>query len=235
MGWRILFLCIFLHSFKIMGKKPFWWNWFTIDTVIDCSIYTIYIIIITSHLLLIEINYLINFNVVLYHNCTINEHLTAVIVLYHWNNSLWIMLHSILVWFGSMMLNATFNNISVISWWSVLLVEETGVLEKTIDLSHVTDKCLHSDTLLWFQVNHSLLLQYNSIKYRTSISMWKYIYCHGFKNMKRIWAIILFFSLKYQTHNNILKCIELTFKLLCSIEILLKVALNTINLNPVIQ
>jgi hypothetical protein len=24
--------------------------------------------------------------------------------------------------------NATFNNISVISWWSVLLVEETGVL-----------------------------------------------------------------------------------------------------------
>ena len=28
---------------------------------------------------------------------------------------------------GSMMFNTTFNNISVISWWSVLLVEETGV------------------------------------------------------------------------------------------------------------
>jgi hypothetical protein len=28
---------------------------------------------------------------------------------------------SITFWF-----NATFNNISVISWWSVLLVEETG-------------------------------------------------------------------------------------------------------------
>ena len=27
-----------------------------------------------------------------------------------------------------MAFNATFNNISVISWWSVLLVEETGVL-----------------------------------------------------------------------------------------------------------
>jgi hypothetical protein len=26
-----------------------------------------------------------------------------------------------------MMFNATFNNISDISWWSVLLVEETGV------------------------------------------------------------------------------------------------------------
>jgi len=25
-----------------------------------------------------------------------------------------------------MMINATFNNISVISWWSVLMVEETG-------------------------------------------------------------------------------------------------------------
>jgi len=27
------------------------------------------------------------------------------------------------------LLNATFNNISAISWWSVLLVEETGVPE----------------------------------------------------------------------------------------------------------
>ena len=26
-----------------------------------------------------------------------------------------------------MVFNATFNNISVISWWSVLLVEETGI------------------------------------------------------------------------------------------------------------
>jgi hypothetical protein len=31
-----------------------------------------------------------------------------------------------LVWFGFMVFNATFNNISVISWQSVLLVEETG-------------------------------------------------------------------------------------------------------------
>ena len=28
---------------------------------------------------------------------------------------------------GVMVLNATFNNSLVISWWSVLLVEETGV------------------------------------------------------------------------------------------------------------
>jgi hypothetical protein len=30
-----------------------------------------------------------------------------------------------MVWF--MMFNATFNNISDISWWSVLVVEETGI------------------------------------------------------------------------------------------------------------
>jgi hypothetical protein len=30
-----------------------------------------------------------------------------------------------LVWFGFMVFNATFNNISVILWRSVLLVEET--------------------------------------------------------------------------------------------------------------
>ena len=32
-----------------------------------------------------------------------------------------------MVWCGLWCLNATFNNISVISWRSVLLVEETGV------------------------------------------------------------------------------------------------------------
>jgi hypothetical protein len=43
-----------------------------------------------------------------------------------------------------MVFNATFNNISVISWWSVLLVEETKkeYPEKTTDLSQVTDKLL---------------------------------------------------------------------------------------------
>jgi hypothetical protein len=40
-------------------------------------------------------------------------------------------------------LNATFNNISVISWLSVLLVEKPEYAEKTTDLSHVTDKLNH--------------------------------------------------------------------------------------------
>ena len=39
-----------------------------------------------------------------------------------------------------MVFNATFNNISVISWWSVLLVDKTEYPEKTNDPSQVTDK-----------------------------------------------------------------------------------------------
>jgi hypothetical protein len=42
-----------------------------------------------------------------------------------------------------MMLNDTFNNISVISWPSVLLMEETGVRGETTDLSQVADKLYH--------------------------------------------------------------------------------------------
>jgi hypothetical protein len=39
-----------------------------------------------------------------------------------------------------MVFNATFNNLSVISWQSVLLVEETG---ENTDLPQVTDKLYH--------------------------------------------------------------------------------------------
>jgi len=44
-------------------------------------------------------------------------------------------------WF--MVFNSTVNNILVISWGSVLLVKETGVLEKTTNLLQVTDKLYH--------------------------------------------------------------------------------------------
>jgi hypothetical protein len=42
-----------------------------------------------------------------------------------------------------MVFDTTFNNISVISWQSVLLMEETEYLEKTSDLPQVTDKLYH--------------------------------------------------------------------------------------------
>ena len=47
------------------------------------------------------------------------------------------------VFVGLMVFNAIFNNISVISCRSVLLVEETRGPGKTTDLSHVTDKLYH--------------------------------------------------------------------------------------------
>ena len=48
-----------------------------------------------------------------------------------------------------MVLNATFNNIPVISWRSGLLVKETGVPGETIDLSQVTDIILYRVHLAW--------------------------------------------------------------------------------------
>ena len=47
------------------------------------------------------------------------------------------------VFVGLMVFNAIFNNISVISCRSVLLVEETRGPGKTIDLSQVSDKLYH--------------------------------------------------------------------------------------------
>jgi hypothetical protein len=50
-----------------------------------------------------------------------------------------------------MMFNVTFNNISVISWQSVLLVKETRVLGEnhpSADLLHVTDKTLSHNVVL---------------------------------------------------------------------------------------
>ena len=48
-------------------------------------------------------------------------------------------MYRLILWF--MVFNATFNNISVISWLSVLLVEETGVPGE--NLSQITDKLYH--------------------------------------------------------------------------------------------
>jgi hypothetical protein len=42
-----------------------------------------------------------------------------------------------------MVFNATFNNISIISWWSVLWVEKKEYPVNTTDLSQVTDKIYH--------------------------------------------------------------------------------------------
>ena len=53
-----------------------------------------------------------------------------------------------------MVFNGAFNNISNISWWPVLLVEETGEPGETTDLSLVTDKHYHIKLYgVYFAVN----------------------------------------------------------------------------------
>jgi hypothetical protein len=62
----------------------------------------------------------------------------------------------IMVWF--MVLNATFNNMSVISWREILLMEETGDPEKTTDISQVTQKLITYCCIAWVRFDLSTLV-----------------------------------------------------------------------------
>jgi hypothetical protein len=47
------------------------------------------------------------------------------------------------LWFRYMVFNVTLNNISIISWRSVLLVGKKEYTKKTTDMSQITDKRYH--------------------------------------------------------------------------------------------
>jgi hypothetical protein len=51
-----------------------------------------------------------------------------------------------------MVFNAIFNNISIMSWWSVLLVDETRVPRENHDLPQVADKLYHN--VVWRTPRH---------------------------------------------------------------------------------
>jgi hypothetical protein len=57
--------------------------------------------------------------------------------------------------------NTTFNNISAITWQSVLLVEETGVPRETHDLQQVTDKLTNHIMMYWVHLTMSRIRTHN--------------------------------------------------------------------------
>ena len=69
--------------------------------------------------------------------------------------------HLLSIWFGLMVFNATINNISVISWGSVLLVEETGVPRENHRPVEITDKhyhiMLYTSLWWWFELTASVV------------------------------------------------------------------------------
>jgi hypothetical protein len=94
-----------------------------------------------------------------------------------------------------MVFNATFNNVSIISWWSVffLLVEETGVPKEKHRPVEVTDKLLSQNVvssipLHEWDSNSQLLVvkgtdcigscksNYNNITTKTALYIYIYIY-----------------------------------------------------------
>ena len=82
-----------------------------------------------------------------------------------------------------MVFNTTFNNISVISWWSVLLVEETREKPHTNNFYFF---CLLNKSL-YFSYTHLLD---GRIMVRT---LWYHVVCKSIVNM--LWAICTFLIL----------------------------------------
>ena len=85
-----------------------------------------------------------------------------------------------------MMFKATFNNISIIVWRSVLLVEETRVTGETTDLSQVTDKLYHimpTERRIVENLLYNFFISIFSVEYLLYRNHIKYI-CDNYKKNK---------------------------------------------------
>jgi hypothetical protein len=137
-----------------------------------------------------------------------------------------------------MVFSATFNNISVTLWQSVLLVEETRVSGKKPPTGH---KCILTKEssrhnpgpvvvmLIWYL---DLQIPIQSVPITTKVMSLNPVHGEAYmlqhyviKFVSDLWPVGGFFPDTLVSSTNKTDCHNVT-------EILLKVALNTINLNP---
>ena len=118
-----------------------------------------------------------------------------------------------------MVFNATFNNISAISWRSVLLVEETGGSGENHRPVQITDKLYHIMlyTSPWsrFQLTTSVVIgigscksNYHTITEKTAPQSFLkaviYKYCNLGNNM--LWLLVLYLSIQIEVFITIFNC-----------------------------
>ena len=126
-----------------------------------------------------------------------------------------------------MVFTATFNNISVISWRSVLLVEETEWPGETSDLSHVSDKLCHIMlyTSPWsrLELTISVVLNtdctgscksnYHSITATTaSLWFWMCTVVNGLLTWWVLWVLMSIFLFYYLSFSLVFKLFQYGFR-----------------------